>query len=170
MTHTPIFDEFNDDNVRPSQRSAGSSSLNSHFTKSQSAASDYFDFNDGFQRGLAPSSSGSANVRFAVSPNAVIDLAKSGMLLIPGLGLVMHSSNSKVGTRDKTGRIIMTNSEGTSHWVRELAHDVKVSNDYSSDYYKHVIFRNESKLYAFSFKIRLAQVPLLQNAVRPVFF
>jgi len=46
----------------------------------------------------------------------------------------------------------------------------KVSNDYFSDYYKHVTFRNESKFYAFLFQIRLAQVPLLQNDIRPVFF
>jgi len=55
-------------------------------------------------------------------------------------------------------------------WERGPSGMSKVSNDYSSDYYKHVIFRNESKFYAFLFKIRLAQVPLLQNAVGPVFF
>jgi len=55
-------------------------------------------------------------------------------------------------------------------WERGPSGMSKVSNDYSSDYYKHVSFRNESKFYAFLFKIRLAQVPLLQNAVRPVFF
>ena len=56
-------------------------------------------------------------------------------------------------------------------WESGLSGMSKVSNDYSSDNNKHVTFRNESKFYAFLFKIRLAQfVPLLQNAVRPVFF
>jgi hypothetical protein len=67
-----------------------------------------------------------------------------------------------VGKREKASQLWK--------WERGPSGMSKVSNDYSSDYYKHVIFRNESKFYVFLFKIRLAQVPLLQNAVRPVFF
>lgn len=91
-------------------------------TSKGNAVTEHDNFNLGYRRGLPPTASGSANARFGVSPNAVVELVKTGLLVIPGLGLVTHSSNSKMGAKDKFGRNIYTNPEEASHWVRELAH------------------------------------------------
>lgn len=90
-------------------------------SKGNNGCVEHCNVNAGFQRGLPPSASGSTTNRFAVVPNPILDLSKSGLLLVPGIGMVTHSSNSKMGAKDKHGRTIFTNAEQTSHWVRELA-------------------------------------------------
>lgn len=82
---------------------------------------EYVDFNHCYQRGPAPTSTASTNNSFAVAPNAMLDLAKSGMFIFMGLGLVMHSSNTK-SSKDKIGRTVVTNSSQATSWVREASH------------------------------------------------
>jgi hypothetical protein len=103
-------------------------------TKGNNATS-YVDYNDCFQRGIQPSTaSSSTSSRFATSPNSLIDVSKAGILLLPGFGLVMYSSNSKSGAKDKIGRTIVTNEDQSTHWVREVSHIASWEGTSAKDY------------------------------------
>jgi hypothetical protein len=61
-------------------------------TSSNKGNPDYVNFNLGFQRGPPPVASGSTSSRFSTVPNPITELMKSGLFILPGLGLITRSS------------------------------------------------------------------------------
>jgi len=103
-------------------------------TKGNNATA-YVDYNDCFQRGLQLSAaSSSTSARFSTSSNALIDASKAGILLLPGFALVINSSASKLGAKDKIGRTIVTNAAQSTHFVREVSHIASWESNSAKDY------------------------------------
>jgi hypothetical protein len=126
----------------------------------------YVDFNDCFQRGLLPSASSSTSARFATSPNAIIETSKSGLLLLPGFGLVMHSSSSKLSSKDKFGRTIVTNASQSTHWVRELSHIASWEGNSAKEYIPLInVASNLPKSIVHLSRFLSEQIDFLKNGV-----
>jgi hypothetical protein len=130
-------------------------------------ASAYVDYNDCFQRGLQPSAaSSSTSARFATSPNTLIDVSKAGILLLPGFGLVMHSSSLKLGAKDKIGRMIVTNASQSTYFVREVSHIASWEATSAKDYIPLINVASKLPKSVFHLSRFLSeQVDFLKNGV-----
>jgi len=147
---------------------AGSEALNSLTTNTKgNNATAYVDYNDCFQRGLQPSgASSSTSARFTTSSNALVDISKAGIFLLPGFGLVMNSSSSKLGAKDKIGRLIVTNAAQSTHFVREVAHIASWEANSAKDYIPLISITSKlpKSVYHLS-RFLSEQVDFLKNGV-----